>query len=291
MYMRILAIVIAGLGWTQILKAQEAKAKPGDGAIEKTEDSFHRLTERADPTTRPADNTMVDADGIRETLRGVTQAALTQNGLDSLIGRFAAADRSRMSRNKQVIDNHPVLDGRIAQFRKDWQARYNQEFKINDKDAVYGAAFASIKQGYEPEGARLAGEKIGPNENPLTAPHDEIRNRDQKVATVSIASSDTAPAMDVPMVLESTGWKIDVPDTYSTQQMHDALLSQITYLDQHRDQLPANVNEASRVVTQRILMAVLNVESPRLTNTNQALPSEPGQSPAADRVLDPNAVK
>jgi hypothetical protein len=286
---RILVVMMAGLGWNQVAWSQNANPVPEETAIQKTEDSFHRVTERmAEPTTRPSNDAAVDAQGIREALRGVTQAALARGGFDDLIDRFSSADRSRLGRNKQVIASHPILDGKIAQFQKDWQIRYNQEFKIIDKDAVYGAAFASIKQGLEPEGARLAGEKIQPNENPLTSPHDEIRDRNRQIATVTIVPSDRSPAIDVPMVLEPKGWKIDVPDAYSIQEMHDALLRQITDLDEHREQWPADLVEASRMVTRRILMAVLDIELPRGTKPP---PSEPGQSPAEDRVLDPNVVR
>src|SRR4051794_18812498 len=70
-----------------------------------------------------------DRDDIRQTLATATEACLTKGGFDDLIERFSAADRSRIGAfaEKKFDD----LDGRIAQFQKDWKAKYGQDFRFS----------------------------------------------------------------------------------------------------------------------------------------------------------------
>src|SRR5262249_8999583 len=102
-----------------------------------------------------------DADDIRNTLATVTEASLTKGGFDDVCERFVDADRNRLGKSGITEKDQPVLDGRIAQFQKDWYAKYNQDFKIKDQAAVFNDQFAMIRQGEIPDSARLAGERQG----------------------------------------------------------------------------------------------------------------------------------
>jgi hypothetical protein len=90
---------------------------------------------------------------------------------------------------------------------------------------------------------------------------DTNREAGRNIATVSVAASHGLPALNVPMVHEfPDSWKIDVPDTYSAEALHDNLVKQLKAIDNDKAQWPADANEAYRSVTHRILAAVLNAD-------------------------------
>src|SRR5262249_54355739 len=114
----------------------------------------------ASATQQSAELSPADASEIRQTLRETTDAALTKGGFDDTIERFTDADRARLAGDSFVKQDHQVLDGRVAQFQKDWQSKYNQEFKITDNNAVFPQAFVMIVP--SSENARLAAERQEP---------------------------------------------------------------------------------------------------------------------------------
>jgi len=101
-----------------------------------------------------------DADDIRKTIATASEASLTKGGFDDLVERFADADRNRLGKEMKsdTFKNDTTLDGRIAQFQKDWKAKYNQDFNIKDRHAVFDESFAMIRQGELPGTPRMAGE-------------------------------------------------------------------------------------------------------------------------------------
>lgn len=273
--MRIHRVILAtsfGLGVAGIGTAGFCQQEPGpaqrtgekiDQGMQRTGDAVRNTADRMTSTTQPSDALAPNADDIRETLREAANACLTKGGFDDLVERFAEADRNRLGKDDFTDKDHPTLDGRIAQIQKDWEAKYNQEFKIASGDAL-GAAFASIVQTNR-DSARLASERVAPSDpqvpghNP-NAPIDRAdtnRTADRDTATVTVAASHGLPAVTIPMVSEFPNrWKIDVPDTYSAQQLHDSLLKHLTMVGDNKDKWPADRNEAYRFVTHHVLMAL-----------------------------------
>jgi len=259
-----------------------------DRAADKAGNAMRRAGDKmSGATTNPADAMAPDAEDIRETLKEVTQAALTKGGFDDAIERFVDADRDRLTKDGFAKKNHDTLDGRIAQMQKDWKAKYNQDFKIGDKAAVYDASFAQIIQSEVP-GARTAGSKVenlGAGKptvtNPPNNPNNDVapngsnpqdankvgggetnRNPGRAIATVTIAASHGLPEVRVPMIHEFPDrWKIDVPDDVSAEQMHDNLLKHLTMLDEQKDQWPTDPKEAYRIASHHILAAIMNADA------------------------------
>src|SRR3954467_9881132 len=81
--------------------------------VEKTKDTAHNV------------KTNWENGRVYTMLGQVTNAALTKGGFNDVVERFNDADRNRIGswgkdkNNKEKLD---VLDGRIAQFQKDWKA-------------------------------------------------------------------------------------------------------------------------------------------------------------------------
>jgi hypothetical protein len=280
------AVAIGGFSFIPQASAQNAVQRAGN-AIE-------RAGERLTGTTRPSDSLAPDAEDIRETLREVTQAALTKGGLDDMVERFVDADRDRLNKDndKFISKDHTTLDGRIAEFQKDWKAKYNQDFKIKDKEAVFNSSFASIIQSEIGDNARLAAEQQNNTgmhvNNPPTGMQPDVNtsqaNRDankigggdtnrepgRNIASVHVTGSHGLPGFTVPMIHElPDSWKIDAPDSLTAQQFHDNLLKHLTELDEHKDQWPADVNDAYRLVSHHVLMSILNLPD---TGGNQMNP-------------------
>jgi hypothetical protein len=186
-----------------------------ENAAQSTGNAIKNTADRLTGTTNPSNALAPDAEDIREMLREVTQASLTKGGFDDLIERFVDADRTRLGKDSFTKQDHTVLDGRIAQFQKDWQAKYNQEFKMKDKEAVYTTAFATIIQSEIPKDARLASERQTGTVNPTPAPGmqpnvnnsqvqrdankvaggDTNREPGRNIATVQVAASHGLPSL------------------------------------------------------------------------------------------------
>jgi len=194
----------------------------------------------------------------------VTNAALTKGGLNDLTARFNDADRTRVNlwvkdkNNKEKLD---VLDGRIAQFQKDWKAKYGNDFKIHKDDVVFGNAMFTVAQGEIGKDAVLAGEKlpVADPSHPVTGGDKNLENG-RNVAYVTVAASHGLPELKVPLIHEMPDmWKIDVPDNVDGKKLYDNVLNHLTIADDMKDKWPVDETEAYRAVTHHILAAILDV--------------------------------
>ena len=207
----------------------------------------------------------------------VTNASLTKGGFNDVIERFNDADRNRIGpwvkdkANKEKLD---VLDGRIAQFQKDWKAKYNEDFRITKDDVVFGNPMFTVAMGEIGKDAELAGKKLPPADNVtpdnLGKPKDATGNtaadrnleKGRNVAYVTVAASHGLPELKVPLIHELPDvWKIDVPDSVDGKKLYDNLLTHLTMCNEHKDKWPSDVNDAYRAVTHHVLMAILDVSS------------------------------
>ena len=237
-----------------------------DNAIDKTEQAAHNA------------KAGWDHGRINTMLAQVTNASLTKGGFNDVVERFNDADRNRIGsfwkdkNNKEKID---VLDGRIAQFQKDWKAKYGQDFHIMKDDVVFGGTPTfTIARGEIGTDAQLAGKQL-PAGDKVTSSDvkdaakdhsgntklDQNLEKGRNVAVVTVAESHGLPELKVPLIHELPDlWKIDVPDNVTGQKLYDNLLKQLTMADEQKDKWPADVNEAYRAVAHHVLMAVLDVD-------------------------------
>jgi hypothetical protein len=195
----------------------------------------------------------------------VTNASLTKGGFNDLVERFNDADRNRIGpwikdkNNKERLD---VLDGRIAQFQKDWKARYGENFKIHKDDVVFGNPMFTVAQGEIGKDAQLAGERVPPADQskPVTG-GDRNLEKGRNIAYVTVAASHGLPELKVPLIHELPDvWKIDVPDSVTGQKLYDNLLKQLTMANENKDHWPTDINDAYRAISHHVLMAVLDVD-------------------------------
>jgi hypothetical protein len=232
-----------------------------------------------------------DADDIRKTIADVTEDAFEKGGFDNVVRKFVDADRNRLNEFKSD-DNYAKLDGRIDAFRKNWKAKYGQDFEYeNRRNDVLNDSFARITQGEIGEARTASGTETpsatpqnvqGGNATDLqksgvatpdaqsdkTAGGDTNKEAGRNVATFTIPAgfkvemkpgelrADANKDLSIPMIHEfPDAWKIDLPDNVDGQKLHDALLKHITMFDEDRANWPADVNEAYRMATKHIMMA------------------------------------
>jgi len=223
------------------------------------------------PRDKQVDKAMApDAKDICKTLSTATEAAIKKDGFDNLIKRFVDADRDRISKTKLTRADWDKLNAKIDIIQKDWKAKYNQDFNMDDPRMVYNEQFR-IVQGVigepQPAGATMNGDKMDPGLPDLTpgAESDKIgggdvnREKGRKVAKVTFPETHGMPALYIPMIREVPDmWKIDVPDQVDGQKLYDNLLNQLTMLEDHKDMWPTDVNDAYRAVSHHVLMAIMD---------------------------------
>jgi len=275
--------------------------KVGDAvgnAADKTGDAAKKAVDKTEQAVglEASDNPETNAKNIRGVIAEVAEAALTKSGLDDLEERLSKSDRDRLDQNKDALKNNSELDGRIEQFQKDWKAKYNQDFKIPDKNAVYSNDFATISQGAD---ARTASERVAPdasssnskiNTSDSTSSGKNIRD----FASVQIPASHGKPAITVPFVHEARGWKIDLPDSVDSNKLRDNVQAALTKCDEMKDQWPSDVNDAYRGVTHAVLMAIMDQKADSSTSAQPAsgqLPADQGTSPSTSTpAVQPSAT-
>jgi hypothetical protein len=244
--------------------------------VERTKDATGRAVDKTKEAAKDAKSHW-DQGRINTMLAQVANASLTKGGFDDLVERFNDADRNRIGqffKDKNNKEKLSVLDGRIAQFQKDWKAKYGQDFHIMKDDLVFGNSMFTVARGEIGTDAQLAGKQLPPGERVTTgdakrAAEDSTGNtkldrnleKGRNVAMVRVAESHGLPELQVPLIHELPDmWKIDVPDNVSGQKLYDNLLTHLTMANEQKDKWPSDVNDAYREVTHHVLMAVLDVD-------------------------------
>jgi len=330
------AITVGAMGMTSTLRAQDntAPADPNkptvgqkiENAADKTGDAIKNAADKTGDALKSAEQKTADslglhkdasaqqskhAEEIHDVMAQVAEAALTKKGLDDMAERFVDADRNRLGQNQDALKNNEKLDGRIDEFRKDWKAKYNQDFDIKAEDKVYDANFASITEGEEGR-ARTAGERISgdvntpagradvnvenktgvdapkANTDGQTAADKNLNDPGRNIATVHIAASHGMAALDVPMIHEAGGWKLDIPDSVDANKFRDNVQNALTHCDEKKADWPADANDAYRAVTHSVLLAIF--DKPLSDSAQPAagqLPADQGAAPQPVQPVEP----
>jgi len=201
----------------------------------------------------------------------VTEAAMTKKGFGDIVERFVKQDRDRIG--DFAKGNFDQLNGRVDQLEKVWNDKYHQKFTI-DRDRIFADAKAIQGEIEDPAAfvqnwpanaapgmanAQQARGNAGLDEQ--TQKQGDI-DKGRNVGLVRLPGRDGLPALDVSVVHEITGWKIDLPNYRTGQQIHDDLLKQLTALGENSERWPATPDDAKRVFAHRVLMAIYGVEAP-----------------------------
>lgn len=172
----------------------------------------------------------------------------------------------------------------LTQFSQAWKSKYNDTFSIKNEDQVFGKEYFNIKTGEISDGNALssqwplkasarAGSMSGAGAvgaagaagaaSPVAGDNasKELENG-RNVAVVTLPAEGTLPELTVSMIHEMPdSWKIDIPDNIDKAQIQSSLSQHINQISQMSSQWPADQQQAQRIVTRHILMALYNVSS------------------------------
>jgi hypothetical protein len=220
---------------------------------------------------KPAQDANLAADKkIDKLFCGLTNDALTSNDMSKLVSYFDSASQKRISQSSTFSEGYGAkLDAQIQQISRDWKQKYGHDFDVKSHD-TFGSSFASIEQGNPKTDARLASSVMkAENETAQSFSGDEA------IALADIKGGHSMAALEVPFVCEkSGGWRIAVPNSLTADRLRQNLLDELTAVNQHSAQLPANETDAYRHVGHRVLMAIL--DNPMAAAQANAFVPQPG---------------
>jgi hypothetical protein len=260
------------------------KAKDRIGNIDvKTEESPGQ-TKDLPPGIQKA--TKDDSEDIRAALADVTEAAMGKS-FHSIRNKLVDADRNRL---KDLKDDDAAYAGRIEQIRKDWKAKYNQDFDVPHKIAFgqdfkgftivqgeianpqllsnwpvqqkgkaelkagEGKVSAEIKPSGTAAGARDATDKEG------NRAHDRNLEKGRNVAIVTSPAMHGAPELTASLIHELPDqWRFDIPDNIDSMKFYQNLLAHMTEFGDMKDKWPSDVNEAYRLAAHHVLEALYDM--------------------------------
>jgi len=213
-----------------------------------------------------------DSNAIRSALAGTVDAAINKD-LHAVVGYFVDADRDRTAKPAKAESKDATLAGRMTQFQNDWKQKYGQKFEVNYKVAfgpqVNGLTIAqgeitnpTLLSNWPVENkAGAAPDTTTPDarRDPNVKPRESKLQKGRKVAIVTFPAEFGLSETNVSLIHEITGWRIDVPDNIDAQRLHDNLLNHLTMADQAKDQWPADVNDAYRLVAHHVFMGIYDV--------------------------------
>jgi mono/diheme cytochrome c family protein len=200
-----------------------------------------RLGGRGDLTAFPLAATTLTSDGlssadvkeIQDLLADVTAAAMSADGLGTVVDRLSERDRARLAAAAELGARGGELRLCVNQAQAAWQRGYGRPFDLTarpDKPEVLN--FVRLRA----EGTQGAG-RVG---------H----------ATLTVSAGRGLPEFSLPLVKEPFGWKIDVPDELTPQALADTLAGRLESAVSIATPLPSSETEGYRLMAHNVLTAL-----------------------------------
>jgi hypothetical protein len=237
---------------------------------------------------------------IDKSFKAVAEDALSKNHFDNLVDNLVDQDRDRIKKsvgNASLTNvdgnNNQRLNDLAVRLNDSFKSKYNHDFDMDYKK-VFTQDFLHIMTGEVADPALLTGKwpvdaGIGLNNAGKLTAQDAAQARDKvfggdvnlekgrNVAIAHIPASHGLPAISASLIHENMGgWKFDVPNTLTAQKLHDNLVANLSYLDQHKAELPSDINEAYRHVTHAVVAALYDMDLSKGSNTASGTTLDPG---------------
>jgi len=270
----------------------KANADANAKAEVKTEDGEKLSREEAKfvfPAGIEAKGSLPKNDDIHSTFEEITGAALTKGGFDDVVERLVDQDRNRIG--NLDADRLATLDGRIDQIRTAWKMKYGNNPDVKE-DSFHGltiargviddpkvaannwpiaavagdavVAAATAEEGDRAVTAAATAAERAASEAKTSNDDADINSNIEKgneVAVVSVPAAAGLPPVNVSMIREANGYRVDVPNTMGAQQLHDNLLKHLTHVGESVDRWPAEEREAAAYVAHHVMMALTGVDT------------------------------
>jgi len=223
-------------------------------------------------------------DNIRGRLADLTNYALTKGDFGKVVDQLAVFNRDQMKNWRD--EDFKTLDGEINQINKDWKSKYGHEFKIkadsfDDRFMIVqgvvtdpNVAAMNFPVRARGQDAELAGNRqhaANADQNtPKPSEGSQVEHvtakdlQDSKnIATFHFPSQQALPEVTASLVEEGMigKWHVAVPKGMTAQQLHTQLQNQLSYFGRNMNEWPANEADAYRLVSQRIVLALYNIDT------------------------------
>lgn len=269
------SMTVAGFGMTSWA---ESPQQTGQGQIQPSGGMQGQQQTRVN---LPAGVERKDAsvENIRETLSDVTETCLSKNkDYDNIVDYFVSADRDRLKDfSNKAMDNQ--LAGRIEQIRQTWQQKYNKDLNVDGKVA-FGEQFRGLEivRGEIVNPALLSnwpvqnqagGQQMQPGQPGMQQGQQQQWGQGQQkhldkgreVAIVTFPASHGLPECNVSLVREGMGWKLDIPDNITGDQLQQNLSTHLTRFGEMSAQWGSDANETSRLAAHHVCLALYGIPS------------------------------
>lgn len=261
------ACVISGLAIGGIAVAEEADVQVGDNTrISADMQGGMASVQFPQGIRAKTDADTADArDDIRETIGEFTEAAFSTGGFDDMVERLVDQDRNRIG---DLEDNFSdALDRHLETFHQNWEAKYDNDFDVDDDRFLRGLAatigevedsrMAMNHWPVSPTGEMDAAAAAGAmNEEELGQANLE-EGRDVAIATVRGKDGKT---LHVSLINEAGGWKIDLPNDITAQQLYDRVSKVVQAVNEDQSKLPATEAEAYDMLSHKLLTSIYDVK-------------------------------
>lgn len=271
---------------------KDDNAVPGAPAADASKDNVKR--EQAEQVSLPAgvqakkDAGKEDRDGILKPIATATEAALTKDGFDDVIERLVDQDRNRLGKEGAGKQKYDDLNKAAQTLRDEFKKKYGRDFDVGRAEALTHVATLcgeiqdpqQVASAWPVQAVVAApGEALqAAAQQPGGTPADKDSNieKGRDVAIATIPASHGLPAVHVSLIQEATGWKIDLPNSVTGQQLHDNLLKHMDMINDMQAKWPADANAAELAFTHHIMLGLYGAD---------AEPKEGAQK--GDRVAQP----
>jgi hypothetical protein len=214
-----------------------------------------------------------DSAKLSGALETATEDAITKDtGMSGILTCLVEQDRNRL-KDIEKIDS-TQLNTVAEQVAKAWKEKYNEPFFFDP-----AKVFSNIQvvQGEIADPAVFAdnwpvptvGGALGDAQQ-ATAKIQQLDDDTRKngfidkganIAVVRIPAEGNLPMLDVSLISDTFGWKIDVPNSRTAQQIHDGLERHLAMMASDTTKWPADPNQARRAFVRHVIMALYGVDT------------------------------
>ena len=214
-----------------------------------------------------------------KTFAAATEAALVKDGFDDFVERLVDQDRNRLGADGFTERKFDDLNAAAAALRAAWKEKYGGDDEVDvDEKAAFTKLAAVVGKIDDPQAlagawpvAPVTDDPGAPGAEPVPAAAKETAGNEDPdlnsniekgrgVAIATLPASHGLPALNVSLIHELPGWRIDVPNALTGQQLHDSLLKHLTHLTGAQTQWPADKNEAALLVAHHVLLGAYGVD-------------------------------
>ncbi|HVX85266.1 MAG TPA: hypothetical protein VH253_10815 [Phycisphaerae bacterium] len=236
---------------------------------------------------------MSEKNSIQNAFESATESAFNSKGFPDVIDNLVDQDRTRLQHEAAGEPSKPgdPLTQKIGEVKSEWQQKYHQQFdiknekvydnyltfttgEIDNPQALIGNWPVAITPNHRGSGGQATAADV--NDATHHAFGGDVNlGKGRDVAVAVLPGHGQLPALTTSLIHEAGGWKFDIPNNVTRQQLHDTLLANLSYLSDHKDNWPSDVKAAYRNATCCVVAALYDVNIEHLNNKGQAKNSAP----------------